>query len=108
MRSVRATRAFGARAVRFLAGEAGIRQFLDIGTSIPAANNTREVARAAAPGTRVVYADSDPAVLAPGRALLTSGPAGATDYIDADLRDAGQISAPRRRRRTSASRSRSC
>ena len=89
--SVRANRAFLARAVRFLAGEAGIRQFLDIGTGIPSANNTHEVAQAVAPGTRVVYVDNDPTVLAHARALLTSGPAGATDYIDADLRDTGKI-----------------
>jgi hypothetical protein len=89
--SVRANRAFLARAVRFLAGEAGIRQFLDIGTGIPSANNTHEVAQATAPGTRVVYVDNDPTVLAHARALLTSGPAGVTDYIDADLRDTGTI-----------------
>jgi S-adenosyl methyltransferase len=89
--SVRANRAFLARAVRFLAREAGIRQFLDIGTGIPSANNTHEVAQAVAPGTRVVYVDNDPTVLAHARALLTSGPAGVTDYIDADLRDTGKI-----------------
>ncbi len=89
--SVRANRAFLARAVRFLAGEAGIRQFLDIGTGIPSANNTHEVAQATAPDTRVVYVDNDPTVLAHARALLTSGPAGVTDYIDADLRDTGTI-----------------
>jgi hypothetical protein len=89
--SVRANRAFLARVVRYLAGEAGIRQFLDIGTGIPAANNTHEVAQAVAPGTRVVYVDNDPTVLAHARALLTSGPRGVTDYIDADLRDTGKI-----------------
>ena len=89
--SVRANRAFLARVVRYLAGEAGIRQFLDIGTGIPAASNTHEVAQAVAPGTRVVYVDNDPTVLAHARALLTSGPAGVTDYIDADLRDTGKI-----------------
>jgi hypothetical protein len=89
--SVRANRAFLARAVHFLAGEAGIRQFLDIGTGIPSANNTHEVAQAAAPDTRVVYVDNDPTVLAHARALLTSGPAGVTDYIDADLHDTGKI-----------------
>jgi hypothetical protein len=89
--SVRANRAFLARAVRFLAGEAGIRQFLDIGTGIPSANNTHEVAQVTAPDTRVVYVDNDPTVLAHARALLTSGPAGVTDYIDADLHDAGKI-----------------
>jgi len=91
--SVRANRAFLARVVRFLAGEAGIRQFLDIGTGIPAANNTHEVAQSAATDCRVVYVDYDPVVLAHARALLTSCPAGATDYIDADLRDVGKITA---------------
>ena len=89
--SVRANRAFLARAVRFLATEAGIRQFLDIGTGIPASNNTHEVAQAAAPASRVVYVDYDPVVLTHARALLTSTPLGATDYIDADLRDPAKI-----------------
>ena len=85
--SVRANRAFLARAVRFLAAEAGIRQFLDIGTGIPAANNTHEVAQSAASNCRVVYVDYDPVVLTHARALLTSSTPGAIDYIDADLRD---------------------
>ncbi len=85
--SARSNRAFLARAVRFLAGECEIRQFLDIGTGIPSANNTHEVAQAAAPAARIVYVDNDPVVLTHARALLTSDPAGATDYIDADLRD---------------------
>jgi S-adenosyl methyltransferase len=85
--SVRANRAFLARVVRFLAAEAGIRQFLDLGTGIPAANNTHEVAQAAAPGCRVVYVDHDPVVLRHARALLASAAPGALDYIDADLRD---------------------
>jgi hypothetical protein len=85
--SVRANRAFLARAVRFLAAEAGIRQFLDIGTGIPTANNTHEVAQSVAPGCRVVYVDYDPVVLAHARALLVGSAEGATDYIDADLRD---------------------
>ena len=89
--SVRANRAFLARVVRFLAAEAGIRQFLDIGTGIPAANNTHEVAQAAAPDCRVVYVDYDPVVLAHARALLTSSPQGVTDYIDADLRTPEKI-----------------
>jgi S-adenosyl methyltransferase len=89
--SVRANRAFLARTVRYLAAEAGIRQFLDIGTGIPTANNTHEVAQSAAPGCRVVYVDNDPIVLAHARALLTSGPAGVTAYIDADLRDTRKI-----------------
>jgi hypothetical protein len=89
--SARANRAFLARAVRFLAGEAGIRQFLDIGTGIPSANNTHEVAQAVAPESRIVYVDNDPIVLTHARALLTGNPVGATDYIDADLREPEQI-----------------
>jgi hypothetical protein len=84
---IRANRAFLGRAMRYLAGEAGIRQFLDLGTGIPAAGNTHQVAQAVAPESRIVYVDNDPIVLAHARALLTSGPAGATDYIDGDLRD---------------------
>lgn len=78
---VQANRAFLMRAVRYLATEAGIRQFLDIGTGIPAANNTHEVAQAAAPGSRVVYIDNDPIVLTHATALLASAPEGATRYI---------------------------
>ena len=89
--TVRANRAFLGRVVRYLTGEAGIRQFLDIGTGIPTAGNTHQVAQAIAPETRVVYVDYDPIVLAHARALLTSHAAGATGYIDADLRDAGTI-----------------
>jgi hypothetical protein len=89
--SVRANRAFLARVVQFLAAEAGIRQFLDIGTGIPSANNTHEVAQAVAPDARVVYVDYDPVVLAHARALLDSSPEGATDYIDADFRNYGAI-----------------
>jgi hypothetical protein len=89
--SVRANRAFLARTVRYLAGEAGIRQFLDIGTGIPTANNTHEVAQDVAPGSNVVYVDNDPVVLTHARALLVSGEQGRTHYIDADLRDTGQI-----------------
>jgi hypothetical protein len=89
--SVRANRAFLARTVRYLAREEGIRQFLDIGTGIPAANNTHEVAQSVAPDCRVVYVDKDPVVLSHARALLTSQPEGATDYIDADLRDTQKI-----------------
>jgi len=88
---VRANRAFLGRAVHFLAAEAGIGQFLDIGTGIPTANNTHEVAQRAAPDARVVYVDNDPIVLAHARALLTSDPDGVTDYIDADLRNTGAI-----------------
>ncbi len=89
--SMRANRAFLGRVVRYLAGEAGIRQFLDIGTGIPTAGNTHQVAQAIAPETRVVYVDYDPIVLAHARALLTSHEAGATEYIHADLRDTGTI-----------------
>jgi hypothetical protein len=88
---VRANRAFLARVVRYLAGEAGIRQFLDIGTGIPTANNTHEVAQAIAPDSRIVYVDNDPVVLAHARALLTSSPEGATAYLDADFRDIDTI-----------------
>jgi len=89
--SSRANRAFLGRAVRYLAGEAGMRQFLDIGTGIPTAGNTHEIAQAIAPESRVVYVDYDPIVLAHARALLISGEAGATEYIDADLRDTPAI-----------------
>jgi hypothetical protein len=89
--SVRANRVFLARTVRYLAREQGIRQFLDIGTGIPTANNTHEVAQSVAPDCRVVYVDNDPVVLSHARALLTSRPEGATDYIDADLRDTEKI-----------------
>jgi hypothetical protein len=87
----RASRAFLERAVTFLAGDAGIRQFLDIGTGLPVANNTHEVAQRVAPTSRVVYVDNDPLVLAHARALLTSGPEGVTAYIDADVRAPGTI-----------------
>ena len=85
--SCRANRAFLGRAIRYLAADVGIRQFLDIGTGIPTAGNTHEVAQAAAPESRVVYVDYDPVVLAHARALLTSSESGATEYIQADLRD---------------------
>ena len=87
----RADRAFLVRAVRYLAGEAGIRQFLDIGTGLPTAPNTHQVAQAVAPESRVVYTDNDPLVLAHARALLTSSPEGATAYLDTDLHDPGTI-----------------
>jgi hypothetical protein len=89
--TARANRAFLGRAVRYLAGGVGIRQFLDIGTGIPTAGNTHQVAQEIAPETRVVYVDYDPIVLAHARALLTSRQAGATDYIHADLRDTPAI-----------------
>jgi hypothetical protein len=88
---VRANRAFLGRAVRYLAGEAGIRQFLDVGTGIPTKDNVHEVAQAVAPESRIVYADNDPMVLAHARALLTSAPEGATSYVQADLRDTDNI-----------------
>ena len=83
----RENRAFMGRAVRYLAEEAGIRQFLDIGTGLPTTNAVHEVAQAVAPSSRVVYADNDPLVLAHARALLTSSPEGRTAYLHADLRD---------------------
>jgi hypothetical protein len=89
--SARSNRAFLGRAVRYLAGEAGIRQFLDLGTGIPTGGNTHEVAQAIAPECRVVYVDNDPIVLAHARALLTSAPEGATSYIQADVRDTETI-----------------
>jgi len=88
--SVRANRAFLARTVRFLANQ-GIRQFLDIGTGIPTANNTHEVAQGAAPESRIVYVDNDPIVLSHAKALLKSTPEGACAYLDADLRDPDTI-----------------
>jgi len=89
--TARANRAFLGRAVSYFARDAAVRQFLDIGTGIPTAGNTHQVARAIAPESRVVYVDYDPVVLAHARALLTSNATGATDYIDADLRDTGVI-----------------
>jgi hypothetical protein len=87
----RADRLFLGRAVRHLAGEVGIRQFLDIGTGLPSVNNTHEVAQRVAPASRIVYVDNDPLVLVHARALLTSTPEGACDYIDADMRDPAKI-----------------
>jgi O-methyltransferase involved in polyketide biosynthesis len=87
----RAARLFLGRAVTYLAGEVGIRQFLDIGTGLPTANNTHEVAQSVAPESRIVYVDHDPMVLAHARALLVSSPQGATAYIDADLREPDKI-----------------
>ncbi len=83
----RATRYYIARVVRYLAGEAGIRQFLDVGTGLPSHDNTHEIAQRVAPKSRIVYVDNDPLVLAHARALLTSNVEGTTDYIDADLND---------------------
>ena len=87
----RADRAFLGRAIWYLAGEAGIRQFLDIGTGLPTADNTHEVAQRVAPEARIVYADNDPLVLSHARALLTSSPEGVCDYIDGDLREPDKI-----------------
>jgi SAM-dependent methyltransferase len=89
--SVRANRAFLARVVSFLVAEMGIRQFLDIGTGIPASNNTHEVAQSIARESRIVYVDNDPIVLSHARALLASKPEGACDYIDGDLRNTADI-----------------
>ena len=89
--SARANRAFLARTVRSLAGEAGIRQFLDLGTGLPTSSNTHEVAQSVAPDSRIVYVDNDPLVLSHARALLTSSPEGVTAYLDADLRDTDRI-----------------
>jgi len=89
--AVRENRAFLGRAVRYLVNDAGVRQFLDIGTGLPSANNVHEVAQSVAPESRVVYVDNDPIVLAHARALLTSTPQGRTAYIDQDLRDPAKI-----------------
>lgn len=83
----RVTRRFLGEAVRLLAGQYGVRQFLDIGTGLPTADNTHEVAQRVAPDSRIVYVDNDPVVLAHARALMTSTPEGMTDFIQADLRD---------------------
>ncbi|TDC69297.1 SAM-dependent methyltransferase [Actinomadura sp. GC306] len=88
---MRNNRAFLGRAVEYMVHEAGIRQFLDIGTGLPTADNTHQVAQRAVPECRIVYVDNDPIVLAHARALLTSSPEGATDYIDADMHDPGTI-----------------
>jgi trans-aconitate methyltransferase len=89
--SVRNTRAFLGRTVRFLGAQRGIRQFLDVGTGIPTASNTHEVAQALEPSSRIVYVDNDPMVLAHARALLTSSPEGKCACIDADIRDPEKI-----------------
>ncbi|HUR08710.1 MAG TPA: SAM-dependent methyltransferase [Nonomuraea sp.] len=87
----RHARAFLGRAVRYLSEEAGIRQFLDIGTGLPTVDNTHEVAQRVDPASRVVYVDNDPLVLVHAQALLTSDPRGACDYIEADVRDPDTI-----------------
>jgi S-adenosyl methyltransferase len=91
VQQARADRDFIGRAVKYLVAEAGIRQFLDIGTGLPTADNTHEVAQRIAPESRIVYVDNDPMVLAHARALLTSSPEGRTAYIDADLSDPAGI-----------------
>jgi S-adenosyl methyltransferase len=92
MRDVaRASRSFLTRSIHYLAADAGIRQFLDVGTGLPTADNTHQVAQRVAPEARIVYVDNDPLVLAHARALLTSTPEGATAYIHADLRDPDKI-----------------
>jgi hypothetical protein len=88
---VRANRRFLVRAVRYLVGDVGIRQFLDIGTGIPNADNVHGVALEAAPDARIVYVDNDPIVLAHAHSLLKGGPPGATAYVDADLHDPDHI-----------------
>jgi hypothetical protein len=87
----REDRAFLRRAIRYLAGEVGIRQFLDVGTGLPTVDNTHEVAQRVAPDSRIVYVDNDPLVLAHARALLTSTPEGATNYVDADMHQPAKI-----------------
>jgi hypothetical protein len=89
--AVQENRAFLKRTVQYLVREAGIRQFLDVGTGLPTADNTHEVAQAIAPDSRIVYVDNDPIVLAHARALLTSSREGMTAYIDADLREPRRI-----------------
>jgi hypothetical protein len=91
LRDIRSNREFLHRTVGYLAREAGIRQFLDIGTGLPTTPNVHETAQQAVPSARVVYVDNDPIVLVHARALLTSGPAGTTDYLDGDLRQPGDI-----------------
>ena len=88
---VRTNRGFLGRAVRLLAAEAGIRQFLDIGAGLPSGDNTHEVAQRIAPDSRVVYVDNDPMVAAHARALLTSSTGGETCCLDADLLDVGEL-----------------
>lgn len=89
--AARAFRSFLFRGIRYLAGDAGVRQFLDVGTGLPTFDNTHEIAQRVAPETRVVYVDNDPLILAHARALLTSTPEGATSYLHADLHEPGPI-----------------
>ncbi|GAA2251430.1 hypothetical protein GCM10010145_18820 [Streptomyces ruber] len=87
----RSSRAFLGRSIRYLVQEAGVRQFLDVGTGLPTKDNTHEVAQRYAPESRIVYVDNDPMVLAHARALLYSSPEGATSYVDADVFDTDRI-----------------
>jgi O-methyltransferase involved in polyketide biosynthesis len=87
----RATREFMGRAIRYLATEEGIRQFLDVGTGLPTFNSTHEIAQQVAPESRIVYVDNDPVVLLHATTLLRSSPEGVTDYLDADMREPGKI-----------------
>lgn len=87
----RASRAFMGRAIRYLAAEEGVRQFLDVGTGLPTFDSTHEIAQQVAPDSRIVYVDNDPVVLLHAETLLVSTPEGATDYIDADMQDPGRI-----------------
>src|SRR3954452_10188145 len=89
--NARASRAFLVRSVTYVAAEAGIRQFLDVGTGLPTADNTHEVAQRIAPESRIVYVDFDPLVLVHARALLTSCPEGVTQYVDADVHDPAAV-----------------
>ena len=89
--SARACRAFLSRVVRYLSAEAGIRQFLDLGSGLPSGQNVHEVAQSIAPESRVVYVDNDPVVLLHAQTLLASSPEGATGYIQADLRKPGPV-----------------
>ena len=89
--NARASRAFLVRAVGHVTAAAGIRQFLDVGTGLPTADNTHEVAQRIAPESRIVYVDYDPLVLAHARRLLTSTPQGTTRYVDADGRDSSRV-----------------
>jgi hypothetical protein len=91
VQSARYNREFLGRVVPILARDLGIGQFLDIGTGLPTANNTHEVAQRTRADARIVYVDNDPMVLVHARALLTSTPEGATDYVDADIRDVDRI-----------------
>jgi hypothetical protein len=89
--TARVNRAYQIRAIEFLAGEAGIRQFLDCGSGLPTADNTHQVAQRTAPESRIVYVDNDPSVLVHSRKLLTSTPEGACDYLHADFHDSALV-----------------